>query len=141
MSRNWIALGVGVVAGALLAGGGTAAEEPKKDDKAPAKVSKEKVKEMMIAAHRGEKSPLVRTKAELKKDAPDWDQLAKDAKVFAEMGEVLKTGASPYTNPKGYIEAGAALGKAVGEKDAKASGEAVGKLGTSCGACHYGVPK
>lgn len=139
MRRNWIASCV--TAAALLAVTGLAAEEPKKDGKAPAKGPKEKVHEMMIAAHRGEKSPLARTKAELKKNSPDWEQLAKDAKAFAEMGEALKTGASPYTNPEGYIGASAALGKAIGDKDAKASGEAFGKLGKSCNACHYGVPK
>src|SRR5262245_52474961 len=102
--KKWIATGLVFVVAALLATAGLTAEEPKKDEKAPKRATREQLTEMMTKAHKGEKSPLVRTGAELKKDKPDWEQVAKDAKVFIEMGDVLKVSVD-YTNPKGYIEA------------------------------------
>ena len=83
---------------------------------------------------------LTRTKDELKKDSPDWEQLAKDVKGFVEMGDVLKVSASPYTSPKGYIDGAAALAKAFGEKNREASAKALAAFRQSCSACHYGNP-
>ena len=128
-----------VAAAALFAVGGLTAEEPKKDDKAPKRATKEQLKDMMTKLHKGEKAPLTRAGAEVKKDAPDWDQLAKDAKGFVEMGAVLKTSVE-YTDPKGYIAGATALTKAVGEKDKDASAKAFTALRQSCSACHYGNP-
>jgi len=124
-------------AAGLLAVGTLLAEEPKKADKPK---TKEQVKEMMTKLHKGEKSALARTRAELEKDQPDWEQLAKDAKAFAEMGDVLKVSASPYTNPTGYIDGAAALAKASAAKDKAEAGKAMTAFGRSCSACHYGNP-
>jgi hypothetical protein len=128
----------GVVA-ALFAVGSLYADEPKKDDKAPKRATKEKVHEMMKALHKGDKAPLARTRDELKKETPDWDQHAKDAKGFTEMGALLK-GNVGYTDPTGYINAAAALTKAVGAKDKGASAKAFTAFTQSCSACHYGNP-
>ena len=128
-----------VAAAALFAVGGLTAAEPKKDDKAPKRATKEQLKDMMTKLHKGEKSPLTRTAAEVKKDSPDWEQLAKDAKGFTEMGDVLKVSVG-YTDPTRYIAGATALTKAVGEKDKKASAEAFTGLSKSCSACHYGNP-
>jgi hypothetical protein len=100
------------------------------------KVTREQVKEMMTQVHKGEKSPLARTRAEVQKEAPDWEALAKDARSFTSMGELLKIGASPYTSPKIYIDGAAALTKAVKDKDQKAASTAFTKLSLSCVACH-----
>ena len=128
-----------VAVAALFAVGGLTADEPKKDDKAPKRATKEQLHEMMKKLHKGDKSPLARTAAEVKKDSPDWDQLAKDAKGFTEMGAVLKISVD-YTDPKGYIAGATALTKAVGEKDKEASAKAFTTLRQSCHACHYGNP-
>ena len=75
------------------------------------KATKEQVKEMMTQVHKGEKSALARTRAEVQKESPDWEALAKDARSFTAMGEMLVTGVSPYpyTSPKSYIDSAAAL--------------------------------
>jgi hypothetical protein len=121
-----------LVCAALMMARGLTADEPTKP--------KDEVKEMMVKVHRGEKSALGRTTAELKKEKPDWELLAKDAKEFAAMGEKLK-GTAAYTSPAKYISRAAALDKAVGEKDQKAATEAFTGLNTSCSSCHYGKPK
>jgi hypothetical protein len=139
MNRNGMIAGVAFVAAALFAVGALNADEPKKDDKAAKRATKEQLKDMMTKLHKGEKAPLARTAAEVKKDAPDWDQLAKDAKGFTEMGAVLK-GSVGYTDPTRYISGAAALTKAVGEKDKKASAVAFTAFRQSCSACHYGNP-
>lgn len=128
----------GVLAACVIAAGGLAvlADPPAK------KPTKDEVKEQMIKVHRGDKAPLARVKSELGKETPDWEQLAKDAKLFAEMGETLKGGgASPYTSPEKYVASSVALGKAVGDKDKAKASEAFTGLTKSCSSCHYGVPK
>lgn len=140
MKRNGIALAFGFAAASLVAAAGVPALGAGAEDKNE-KTTKEQIKELMVKTHRGEKSPFARAKEELKKDSPEWDQLAKDAKAIGEMAELLKKGSGGYTDPKGYISASEAFGKAAGEKDVKATAEAFTKLSKSCGACHYGVPK
>jgi hypothetical protein len=135
MSRKWVAAGVVFAAAALLTAGSAPADEPKKNPKR----TLEEIKEMMTKAHKGAKSPLARTGTELKRDKPDWGQLAKDAKVFAEMAAALDE--SGHYGRGGYLKSAAAFGKAAGAKDAKAATEAFASLKQSCGACHYGVPK
>src|SRR5262245_51085067 len=132
MRRNWIALGLGVVCAALVANAGGAASGSEKKP-----LTTEQIKEMMTKTHKGEKSPFVRTREELKKDKLDWDQLAKDVKAFAEMADALK-GAGIHTSPEKYISGATSLSKAVGEKDAKATNEAFKVLSKSCSSCHYG---
>jgi hypothetical protein len=136
MRRNWVVAGAAFACAALLTASGLMAEEPK----APKKVPKDAIKEMMTKVHHGDKSPLARTAAEVKKDAPDWDQLAKDAKELTAMADMLK-GAGLYTDPDKYIAGTTALTKAIGEKDAKAAAVAFNGVSRSCSACHYGVPK
>ncbi len=108
MNRNWIVVGLAVTCAALLATGGLTADEPKKKPK-------DEIKEMMTKLHKGDKSALARTGAELKKDTLDWEQLTTDSKEFAAMGDMLKK-AGFYTDPMRYIDSAAAFGKAVGEK-------------------------
>jgi hypothetical protein len=118
---------------ALFSAAALTADEPKKD----VKVTKKDVAKMMKETHRGEKAPYTRTAAELKKDTPDWDQIAKDAKAFTEMGAALKS-AGLYTSKEQYVNSSAALVKATGDKDKKAANEAFTGLTMSCGSCHYG---
>lgn len=111
------------------------ADEPKKED--AKKLSSEEIAKMMKNVHRGEKSAYSRTQAELKKDTPDWDQIAKGVKDFSDMGAALK-GNVAYTSPAKYIASTEALAKAAKDKDKKAATEAFAGLTNSCGACHYG---
>ena len=123
------------------------ADEPKKDEeKAEAKkLTRKEIGKLMKDTHRGAKSPHVRTEAELKKDPPDWEQITKDVKAFAAMGEALKA-FGPYQHAYtpaelGYIKTATALSKAAGDKDKKAATEAFVGLNKSCVACHfYGGP-
>jgi hypothetical protein len=139
MIRKWVSAGVVFAAAALLAAG-VAAGEPAKGEPAPKRLETKELAAMMTRVHKGEKAAFTRAAAELKKDKPDWDQLAKDAKEFVGMGATLKVSANPYTNPQGYIAAAGDLAKAVGAKDAKAAAGAFAALGKSCSACHYGNP-
>jgi hypothetical protein len=138
MRRNWIVVAAAFACAALLTAGSLTAEEPKKDDKAPAKgeVTLKQIKEMMLKVHRGEKAPLMRTPEELKKDTPDWEQLAKDGKEFATMSDMLSK-AGLYTDSTKYVSSSTELSKAVGEKDKKAASEAFNSLNKTCGNCHY----
>jgi hypothetical protein len=138
MRRNWIVAATAFACAALVIAGNLTAEEPKKDDKAPAKdtVTRKQLKEMMLKVHRGEKSPLTRAPEELKKDTPDWEQLQKDAKEFTVMSELLSK-AGLYTDPTTYISSSTALSKAIGEKNKKAATESFNSLNQTCGSCHY----
>jgi len=111
-----------------------AADEPQKPANAPTKAD---IGKMMKETHKGEKAPYTRTGAELKKDAPDWDRLAKDAKTFAEMAAALKT-AGLYKPTDKYVSSSAALTKAIDAKDKTAAAGAFTGLTMSCGSCHYG---
>ncbi len=121
---------------AALAVGSLTADEPKKDD--PKKPTAKDIGKMMKDTHRGEKSAYSRTQAELKKDAPDWDQIAKDVKVFTDMGAALKASRMDYTSPANYLSSTEALGKAAKDKDKKAADAAFIGLTASCNSCHYG---
>lgn len=119
----------------LLGGAAFAGDEPKKD----VKLTKKDIGKMMKDAHRGDKSPQSRVTAELKKDAPDWAQLTKDAKAFTDMGAAFKNVELNYSSPTQYIEGAAALTKATTGKDKKAATDAFVALNKSCIACHsYG---
>lgn len=126
-------------AAAALAAG-LCADEPKKPDAKDAKDAKAEakpdLKKLMGAAHRGEKSPHARLVAELNKDAPDWAEVAKSAKAFAETGAHLK-GRGAYTSPAAYIAGANDLTKAAGEKDKRAATEAFAGLRKTCSACHH----
>jgi hypothetical protein len=115
-----------------------AADEPKKDAKA---LTKKDIGKLMKETHHGDKSPHARTLAELKKDAPGWEQLAKDAKAFAAMSEAFKGAQLGYVTPDRYIESATAFAKATGTKDKKAANDAFTGLTKSCASCHvYGAP-
>jgi hypothetical protein len=126
---------VALFGAAVLAANGLTADEPKKAEK---KVTQEDVGNLMRSTHRGEKAPYSRTVAELKKDAPDWEQLAKDAKAFADMGAALKAYKAGYVGSEKYSASAAALGKAAADKDKKGATEAFAALTQSCSRCHYG---
>ena len=126
---------------AVLASNALTADEPKKDDKKDEKTARKEFSKLMKDTHRGDKSPHARIVAELKKDTPDWEQLAKDAKAFTYMGAAFKGVRLDYVSPAGYIKSAAELTKATGEKDKKAASEAFLGLTKTCGACHsYGGP-
>ena len=103
---------------------------------------KEQVPKLMTALHKGDKAPLARTRAEIEKETPDWEQLAKDAKAFSELSELLKSiGSDRYRSPEKYISSVAALTKAAKDKDHKAAKTAFAGLSASCVSCHfYHVP-
>ena len=112
------------------------ADEPKKAD--PKGPTAKEIATMMKAVHRGEKSAYSRTQAELKKDTPDWDQIAKDVETFTEMGAALKGPRTDYTSPAKYLASTEALATATKDKDKKAATDAFTGLTASCGSCHYG---
>jgi hypothetical protein len=150
MSRYVLAL-VLFCAAALVATGLTAEEPRKVGTKARAKkLSKVEIAQMMKDAHYGPKTPDARIVAELKKDSPDWEQIAKDAKAFTAMGQALEVN-GPFGHPslrdkglfapKDYIASASALSKAASEKDKKAATAAFTGLTKSCAACHcYDLP-
>ena len=149
MSRYVLALAL--FCAAALAATGLTAEEPRKVPKAGAKkLSKLEIRQMMKETHHGPKTPDARIVAELKKDSPDWEQIAKDAKAFTAMGQALEVN-GPFGlpslrdeglfAPKNYIASASALTKAAGEKDKKAATAAFTGLTKSCAACHcYDLP-
>ena len=127
---RWYVLALALFGGVVLA------DEPKKE------LTKKDIGKLMKDAHHGDKSPQARVAAELKKNAPDWAQLTKDTKAFADMGVAFKNVRLDYVSPKTYIDSAAALTKATGDKDKKAATEAFAGLNKSCFACHnYGAPK
>jgi hypothetical protein len=130
-----VALAVALVGAAVLTATGFGADEPKKDD--AKKLTKKELGQLMKDTHQGEKAPHARVAAELKKDAPDWDQVGKDAKAFTAMGETLKNNtAGPYT-VRMYTDSTTRLSKAAGDKDKKAATEAFAGLTKSCASCHF----
>jgi hypothetical protein len=113
----------------------------------PKAVTVKDVEAMMKKVHAGKDAPLARTRAELKKDAPNWEVLAKDAKAFTEMGGLMRraypmtyTARSPYWYAVEYAERGEALVKAAKGNDRPAATAAFAGLSKSCSACHYGYP-
>jgi len=123
---------------AALIGNALVAEEPKK---AARDLTHEDIAKLMKDIHRGSKSPYALTSAELKKDKPDWDLLAKETRSFAEMGAAFKRAPLGYTSPAKYIRSAEALTKATAEKDKMAATTAFTGLTQSCGSCHYGGVK
>ncbi|MDB5311262.1 MAG: hypothetical protein JWO38_5464 [Gemmataceae bacterium] len=132
MRRKLMAAVVGVL---CVASAGWLAACGPKPEKKPA--TKDQITEMMKKAHEGENAPFTRVRAELKKDAPDWETLAKDAKVFTDLGNVLGD-ENYHSSPAKYIAAAAGLTKAAKEKDKPAATAAFAKLSKSCSSCHYG---
>jgi hypothetical protein len=129
---SW-AVACALISAGAVAACGLSADVPKE------RVTTKQVKERMTAVHKGDQSPFARTGKELKKETPDWDQLGKDAKAFAGMGDLLGRH-SAYTSPAAYVANAADLTKAAKAKDRKAAAAAFGGLTKSCGACHYGNP-
>lgn len=129
-------LAIALFGAVALVASGLSADEPKKKDES--KSSKKDIGKLMKDIHRGEKSVYFRVNVELKKDAPDWDVVAKGTKSFAEMSAAFKKAELGYTSPEKYISSAEALTKAAGEKDKKAVGVAFVGLTNSCSSCHYG---
>jgi hypothetical protein len=130
-------LALALFGGAALATGGLTADEKKVDEKKVTKaLTKKEVAALMKQTHRGEKSAQVLVEAELKKDAPDWEQIARGAKAFTRMGEAFSGVDLGYSSPAKYVASAKALDKAAGEKDKKAADEALAGLKRSCSRCH-----
>lgn len=126
----------------VLASSALTADEPKKDEKKDEKTARKEIAKLMKDTHRGEKSPHMRAEAELKKDAPDWTEIAKSAKAFTDMGAAFKAVRFDYSSPERYIESASSLSKAADNKDKKAATEAFSALKRTCAACHpYGGPR
>jgi cytochrome c556 len=123
---------------AVLITNALSADEPKKEE---SKLAKKDIGKMMADIHRGEKSSYSRVNAELKKDSPDWDVIAKETKSFAEMSAAFKKAPLGYTSPAKYISSAESLAKAASEKDKKAADTAFVGLTNSCNSCHYGGAK
>jgi hypothetical protein len=140
MRRYVVALAL--FSAAVLASSTLTAEEPKKEEKKKdEKTARKEFSKLMKDTHRGDKSPHARIVAELKKDTPDWAEIAKDTKTFTDMGAAFKGVRLDYVSPAGYIKSAAELAKATGEKDKKAATEAFLGLTKTCIACHsYGGP-
>ena len=133
MRRNLIGA---ATAAALLCAGWSMADDAKSDKKPP---TKEKISELMKAAHKGEKAPLTRVTAELKKETPDWKQMTNDAWTFVEVGGSLNAYAPhSYGWPRFYTDPADSLWVAAKAKDKKAATEALGNLKMSCAMCHNG---
>ena len=115
---------------AALVANGLSADEPKKPE---AKLLTQKeFSKLMKDTHRGEKSPHARIVAELKKDSPDWEQLAKDVKAIEDFSQAFKRVRLDYVSPQEYLKSTAALSKSIGAKDKKASSEAFLGLTKTC---------
>jgi len=134
-----IAMAVGLFCAAILTANALLAEEPKKEEK---QQSKKRLGELMKTTFQGEKSPLVRAEAELKRDKPDWNQLTEDAKAFDEMADAVKWLTTQtyqwrnYGEPANYMKHAKAFSKAVGDKDKKTATEAIVGIQASCFDCH-----
>lgn len=136
MKRYVIALAL--FGAAALAANSLTAEEKKPDEKKDEKLAKKDLAKLMSDIHRGEKAAYTRVKAELQKDEPNWEVVAKESKSFTQMSEGFKKAELNYTSPAKYIENEKALNKAATDKDKKAANAAFTGLTQSCGACHYG---
>ena len=112
-------------------------------------VRAQQLHETMKRVHDGKDSPLWTTRMELKKDAPNWELLTKNAKAFAEMAEVIRpaletmtyTSRSRYWYSMRYIDDTEALGKAIQMEDKQAATVALGHTMNSCGNCHLRQPR
>jgi fructose-specific component phosphotransferase system IIB-like protein len=107
------------------------------DDETPS------IKKIMETLHKGPKSPLSTVKAALKKAAPDWTEIQKQAEEFAKYGESLPKNDPPKGKKASYeklAKAFAANTKTLKEsaerEDLKATKSAFNKISSSCTACH-----
>jgi cytochrome c556 len=105
------------------------------DDKVPT------VSEIMKVGHAGGKSLIAKTKAAVK--AEKWDEAKVPADALKVFGEALGKNKPEKGDAESwkkladkYKASTAAAAAAVEKKDAKAVGEALGKIGTSCKECH-----
>jgi hypothetical protein len=92
---------------------------------------------MMTRLHKSAKSPPARTRSELEKTGPDWDGVARSAKGFFAMSDLLRKNREGYRSPEKYISSAAALPKAAGEKDHAAASAPFTGLSKSCASCHF----
>ena len=124
-----VACGFGLLfsAGAMLA-------EPKADDFAS-------IHDIMTKGHQGKKSYLAVIKEGVK--AEKWDDIAEPAKKLKKFGEDLgknkpdkgESDSWKKLNEE-YKKTMVAIGDGVEKKDAKATNEALTKMGKSCKSCH-----
>lgn len=100
-------------------------------------------KQIMGKLNKGPKSLMATIGKELKKADPDWDDVQKRTKEFAELAAAM-TKNQPSRGEKesweklskAYCVCAKALDEAVQNKDLKAAKAAHAKLGGSCKACH-----
>jgi cytochrome c556 len=146
MSRRILATSALACVIAILAGRAPLYGDEKAEEKKIA--SKKDVKEMMVKAHKGEKSPFTDLSKELMAETPDWNRVTADVKVLTETADVLSRYVEGYTyhyygGPWRYIDSTKALDKATRDRDHKAATAAFTNLTKSCSACHhtYGNPR
>jgi cytochrome c556 len=101
------------------------------------------IKEVMKKAHAGADSLLAGIEKEAKGENPDWDTVKKGTKEMSDLGKFLIKNDPPQGSKeswekqcKVYADIVAVLDAAAGNKDKKATTDAVGKLRASCGGCH-----
>ncbi|OWK36615.1 cytochrome c [Fimbriiglobus ruber] len=128
MQRKLFALVVGVACLSLTA---FAAD----DKKVPS------IKEIMKKGHQGTKSLLSGIKAEVKGEK--WDEASTNAKLLKDFGEALGQNKPAKGDEDSWKKLSekyktntAAVADAVEKKDAKATADALGVIGKSCGECH-----
>jgi cytochrome c556 len=121
----------------LAAGLATGRAGTSRDDETPT------IKKIMDELHKGAKSPLSTMKTALKAASPDWDEISKQAKLFAEYGESLPKNDPPKGDKesyeklaKAYASNAKALKKSAEDSDLKGARSAFNKISTSCMACH-----
>ena len=138
MAQKWIRAALfatfGAVVLAVSVGPGATAQD-KKAEKIPS------IKQIMVAAHKGDDTLITKVKAAVKDE--NWEDAQKAAKTLSENGVALgknkpKRGetSSWETLTKAYAESTKAVADATEKKDTDATTKALDTIRDSCKACH-----
>src|SRR5947209_4779124 len=126
-------LGAGVVALALVCGLSASAGDEKGSS----------IKDIMTKAHKGGDSILGRIRADLKDTDPNWEDVNKGSKELVKLGADLSKAKPEKGEARSwkkltdnYVKNVKTLQSAAQKKNKTAATAAVGRIGTSCGACH-----
>lgn len=97
------------------------------------------LEDMMERVHKGRRSPLSKTKAELAANMPDWDVIEKQLSQFEKMSKALAGSRKQEVKDaaSGYTSAVDDLIAAAKKRDAAAATTAIKALQESCTDCHY----
>ncbi len=107
------------------------------EDKAPT------IKEIMDKLHKGANPPIILIKRSLQSSDPDWEEIQKQTKEFAEMVEALEKNDPPKGDKsswarlaKQYIANAKGMNAAAQNNDKRETLKFQAKLAGSCTTCH-----